>query len=121
MFVQVVYVLVDVCMDGGPTFAKEMLKNGVLVPFIHLLHSHEVGVVRAALEFVRLALGNGADTVQLFEELDGIQGLERVQDMMDAPNLASLANWLMDRYYGEDAVCMRVCAYFLSGGMCGLC
>jgi len=99
---EIAFILMDVCFDGGPSFAKEMTENGALVPFIHLLHTHEVGVVRTALEFVRMVLDNLPESVNLFEELDGIQALERVQDM-DAPRLAGIASMLIDRHYGEDA------------------
>ncbi|KAF1877790.1 hypothetical protein Lal_00038099 [Lupinus albus] len=109
---EVAYVLGNLCVaptEGGekPNLILEhlvtLIEKGCLPGFIDLVRSADIEAARLGLQFMELVLRgmpNGKGP-KLVEQENGIEAMERFQ-FHDNEDLRTMANSLVDKYYGED-------------------
>ncbi|KAG4976915.1 hypothetical protein AAZX31_13G121100 [Glycine max] len=109
---EVAYVLGNLCVsptkgDDKPSLILEhlvsLVEKGCLPGFIDLVRSADIEAARLGLQFIELVLRgmpNGKGP-KLVEQEDGIEAMERFQ-FHENEDLRTMANTLVDKYFGED-------------------
>ncbi|CAL0299586.1 unnamed protein product [Lupinus luteus] len=109
---EVAYVVGNLCVaptEGGekPSLILEhlvrLVEKGCLPGFIDLVRSADIEAARLGLQFMELVLRgmpNGKGP-KLVEQENGIEAMERFQ-FHDNEDLRTMANSLVDKYFGED-------------------
>ncbi|KAG5002954.1 hypothetical protein JHK86_027093 [Glycine max] len=109
---EVAYVLGNVCVaptkvDDKPSlildYLVSLVEKGCLPGFIDLVRSADVEAARLGLQFIELVLRGmpNGEGPKLVEQEDGIEAMERFQ-FHENEDLRTMANTLIDKYFGED-------------------
>ncbi|KAK7355721.1 hypothetical protein VNO80_14981 [Phaseolus coccineus] len=109
---EVAYVLGNLCVaptkgDGNPSLIVEhmvsLVEKGCLPGFIDLIRSADTEAARLGLQFTELVLRGmpNGEGPKLVEQEDGIEAMERFQ-FHENEDLRTMANTLVDKYFGED-------------------
>ncbi|CAI8602642.1 unnamed protein product [Vicia faba] len=86
-----------------PEHLVSLVEKGCLPGFIDLVRSADIEAARLGLQFIELVLRgmpNGKGS-KLVEQEDGIEAMERFQ-FHENEDLRTMANSLVDKYFGED-------------------
>ncbi|GAA0147654.1 transporter [Lithospermum erythrorhizon] len=109
---EVAYVLGNLCVappvgSGRPSLILDhlvsLVHSGSLPGFIDMVRSADIEAARLGLQFMELVLRGmpNGEGPKLVEKEDGIDAMERFQ-FHENEELRSMANELVDRYFGED-------------------
>lgn len=109
---EVAYVLGNLCVaptkgDDKPSLILEhlvsLVEKGGLPGFIDLVRSADIEAARLGIQFIELVLRGmpNGEGPKLVEQEDGIEAMERFQ-FHENEDLRTMANTLVDKYFGED-------------------